>query len=147
MLPVREGSAIGKKLVWAGIIRHTLLMDGAKIVRMRCKSRNHLLPSSLEIRTKSAGHLAGERVSVSISVCSCVKTNRMCPAHIRMRVSRFWCPLLEAEFRGVSSHTKRTMPTKKSDCVLMEDANACKATLRMSSRSYSELTIHARVHR
>ena len=56
-------------------------------------------------------------------------------------------PRIEAEFHGVSSHTRRTRTTKKGVALISDDTSACRKALSMFSGSYSGLAMQEFVHR
>ena len=114
---------------------------------MRSLSRNCCLPSSLEMRTSSTGHLAGVREEMSPSVCLWTGTNLMWPVGIWIRVSMLGWLRIAAEDHGVSSHTGSTMITICGVVVSVEDARACRIAFLMSPGSYSGFAMHEAVRR
>ncbi len=103
--------------------------------------------ASVEMSTHFTGHFVGDRSVVVSSDCLFAGTKRMCPVGIRMRVIMFLCPLIEDEFYGVSSYTKRIKTTKKGVSLCSDDASACGTALNMSSSSYSGMAMRELVHR
>ena len=114
---------------------------------MRSMHTNWSLPSLLEIRTSSTGHLAGGRKDVSPSVYLWVGTNCMCPVGIRIRVSKLGCLRIAAEYHGVSSQTGSTRTTRKGVVVSVDGARAWRIAFLMSPRSYSGFAMHDYVSR
>ncbi len=114
---------------------------------MRSVLTYRFLPSGLEIRTSSTGHLAGESSVVALSVCLWAGTNLMWPVGIWMSVSRLRWLRIPAEVHGVSSQTGSTKTTKKGVVVFSEEERACRTAFLMSSGSYSGLAVHEPVKR
>ncbi len=73
----REALVFGKKISCFAFIWPTCWRAGARMCVMRFVLTNRFLPSWLEIRISSTGHLAGESSVVSLFVCLWAGTNRM----------------------------------------------------------------------
>jgi outer membrane protein assembly factor BamA len=69
----------------------------------------------------------------------------MCPAGIRMSVSKLWWLRIDEEYQGVSSQTGSTMTTKKDVVVSVDEARACRIAFCMSPGSYSGFAVHEHV--
>ena len=100
---------------------------------MRFVLINRFLPSLLEMRISSTGHLVGESSDVSLSFCLLAGTNRMWFVGIRMRVSRLRWLRIPAAVHGVSSQTGSTKTTKNGVMVSSDEERTCITALRMSS--------------
>ena len=73
---------LGKNVSCSSDIWQVPRRAGARNRLMRSMHTNWSLPSLLEIRTNSTGHLAGGREDVSPFICLWDWTNRMCPVGI-----------------------------------------------------------------
>ncbi len=79
---------LGKNVSCSSDIWQVPRKAGARNRLMRSMHTNWSLPSLLEIRTSSTGHLAGVREAVVPFVCLWAGTNRMCLVGIWSRISR-----------------------------------------------------------
>ncbi len=72
----------GKNLSCYAVSWQTCWRAGANMCVMRCVIKNRFMPSLLEMRTSSTGHLAGDSSALSLSVCLWDRTKRIWPVGI-----------------------------------------------------------------